>query len=165
MMMTKAIAFAMLLTISGAAAADLNAPINNTPTIGSELQRGVAAAFDCHLKFVSDTSRQSQCALDAASVDQQRHPDFKPFHLGVFWGMWMEWGFDIQSDRSIAGTNTFAAARLPELIRERETYLPLFRRIQREVGVTDEQLVNAQQAMLPAAKAKLLEDLRQNPAP
>jgi len=144
---------------SGAQTPDLNAPIDTRPTVGSEINRGYSAAFDCSLQHVAEPLSFSECVTEATSADQQKQPNSVPFIVGAYWGECGQEALMVKSDQDLASTNSIAATILPEAQRELATSYPVFRHYQEKLGVTDEQLVAAIADVTPAGKQSLLAQL------
>jgi hypothetical protein len=144
---------------SAAQAPNLNAPIDTRPTIGSEINRGYSAAFDCSLQHVADALPFSQCVSDAVSTDQQKQPNSLPFMVGAYWGECVSEALMVKSDRELAASNSVAAASLPDAERELGMSYPVFRHYQQKLGVTDQQLVEAIDDVTPAGKQSFLAQL------
>jgi hypothetical protein len=138
---------------------DLNAPIDTRPTIASEINRGNRAAFDCSLQHVSDALSFSECVSDAITADQQKQPNSLPFMIGAYWGECASEALMVKSDSELAATNSLAAAMLPDAQRQLALSYPVFRHYQQRLGITDEQLVAAIDAVTPAGKQSLLAQL------
>ncbi|HEY4115418.1 MAG TPA: hypothetical protein VGM17_15285 [Rhizomicrobium sp.] len=131
-----------------AIAADLNALLNDQPTIGSEVSRGAAASFQCELNHEADSVAFGKCVSDAANADEQRHPDYAAFELGLYWQ-------ECVLRSIILGGDKQGHMLLDDVeLRHSKTVLVLsyqqFRRYQRQLGLTDEQLVTAYAAGDPA---------------
>lgn len=143
-----------------AQAPDLNAPIDTRPTIGSEINRGNKAAFDCSLQNVADALSFSQCVSDAISADQQKQPNSLPFMVGAYWGECVSEALMVKTDLELAPTNSIAAAELPTAQRALALSYSVFRHYQEKLGVTDEQLIAADGDLTPNGKQSLLAQLR-----
>jgi hypothetical protein len=135
--------FALLLCVlatSDATAADLNAPVINQPTIGSEIARGLDAANTCSAE--TDPLYLSKCAYDVSSANRQRESNSKPFELGLFFGTWHYQTIlvDVANDLP---DNGVAQAKVPNAQAEAHDMFVLFRKIQRDLHITDAQLVAA----------------------
>jgi hypothetical protein len=135
-----AVACVAVIASNATWAADLNAPVINQPTIGSEIARGTSAAGTCIGE--SDPIYSTKCVFDASSANRQRQSNFKPFELGLFLNTW-----DIISglaDIAKAFPNDevvqtkFRGAQSEALV-----MFVLFRKIQKDLHITDAQLVAA----------------------
>ena len=129
------------ISFLAANAAELNAPITNKPTLGSEIYRGSAAGNDCY--FVGDNNfsptKYAECISKAESTNIQSQPTYKPFSLGLHFRAWL-W-----EDIEITMADEPPPSRFKRrLAAEASSYAPLdfeiFRKIQSELGITDKQL-------------------------
>lgn len=142
-----------------AQATDINAPIDKRPTVGSEINRGNKAAFDCGLRHVSDVLAFSKCVSDVISMEEQNQQNYLPFMVGAYWGECENEALSVESNSKIASTNNFAAAELPDDLRELASTYRVFRNYQKKLGVTDDQLVAALDDLTPEGKKMLLAQL------
>src|ERR1700688_2710004 len=101
----------MLLTAQ-VRAADLNAPLVDQPTIGSEIKRGWSAAFDCHLNHLRPLGF-AHCIDEASSAAEQNHANYKPFELGLFFNYWYLADLRFQSAKALTD-NQLAQQEAPE---------------------------------------------------
>ncbi len=139
---TLAAGLLALIWPSAFLAADLNAPIQNTPTLGSEIHRGIGAATDCY--FLHDNNfdplSYTGCVTRADSKNTQAQAAYRPFSLGLHFQAWL-WE-DIEIQMYHGDPHKVFAKRLAE---QAGQYAPLefaiFRRIQMELGVSDGQLM------------------------
>jgi hypothetical protein len=70
-------------------AADLNAPIETKPTVGSEIRRGTEAAFDCFSRNVMSPFDAEECTSNVEAQNRQRlQAGFEPFSLGAYYMGW-----------------------------------------------------------------------------
>jgi hypothetical protein len=121
-------------------AADLNSPIVTKPTLGSEINRGTSAAFDCVVSNAINALGAGKCISEVESQNHQRMmTGYEAFSLGAFFYGWM-----------LADRLAFAPAQnnVGQTINEnwRRAAAPLFvtfRDLQRRLGVTDDQLITA----------------------
>jgi len=122
-------------------AADLNAPATNQPTVGSEIARGAAAAFNCVIDNYASALRAGQCITELDSQNRQRTTTYEPFNLGLNFRGWVladahafpEKPRDSDIGRTVANDWRRAAAPL----------FVVFRDYQKRLGVTDDQLITA----------------------
>lgn len=140
-------------------APDLNAPIDTQPTIGSEINRGTKAAFDCSLQHVSDALAFGECVSDAISADEQKQPNSLPFEVGALWGECTSEALLVKTDLELAPTNSVAAEELPSAQRELALSYKAFRHYQEKLGVTDQQLVAAVDDLSEAGRQSSLAQL------
>lgn len=152
-----------LLAISGfpAWATDLNAAVNDKPTVGSEISRGSAAAFDCTLHSGPDTWKLSNCINSTAEADRQRHSTYLPFEAGIYFGGWVHSDLALQSAESLAATNSFAKQVVPVDRGQTQRLFIVFEGLERKLNVTDAQVISAATAdMTPAARTHIAERMR-----
>ena len=62
----------------------LNAPISRQPTVGSEIDRGQDAAFDCGLHNLTNFAAFVTCLNDIITVNQQKSTLSQPFQFGLY---------------------------------------------------------------------------------
>jgi len=130
---------AACLFASTSSAADLNAPLSDHPTLGSEIKRGWDAAFDCSLHNLNALA-DGQCISDASSAAQQQHSNYKPFELGLYFGEWQAEDLAAMSAQSLSN-NVITRQAAPEHAREAAGAYTVFHHLQVELGVTDAQLM------------------------
>lgn len=155
-----AICAVLLLTGIPAQAADLNSSIDTHPTVGSEIKRGDDAAFECGLHNIADPLSTSICVSNAVSEDKQRQPNSIPFVVGAFWGECKQQALSVDSSSQLAATNSLAAAELPAAKRALAQAYEVFRHYQKQLDVTDEQLVDALKVDSTEGRQALLRQLR-----
>jgi hypothetical protein len=123
----------------GAQSADLSAPINTTPTLGSEIKRGIDAAFSqCPNSF--DPLAFPQCVFAIEGKNRQKVVEYQPFDLGLFFEAWIRMdvaGFPSQELQSDLAQSHYTSAR-----RQAKAMYGVFRDYQTKLGVTDEQLIS-----------------------
>jgi hypothetical protein len=129
------------LFASVGSAADLNAPLVDRPTLGSEIKRGWDAATDCNLHNL-EALADGQCISEASSTAQQQHSSYKPFELGLYFGEWQAEDLAAMSAQSLSN-NVIAQQDAPEHTWEAQGAYVVFRRLQAELGITDAQLMAA----------------------
>jgi hypothetical protein len=132
---------AACLFASTSSAADLNAPLVDRPTLGSEIKRGWDAASDCYLHNL-EALADGQCISDASSAAQQQRSNYKPFELGLYFGEWQAEDLAAISAQSLSN-NVIAQQEAPEHAREAGAAYTVFRHLQAELGITDAQLMAA----------------------
>lgn len=74
----------MIITVAIAQNANLNAPVSRQPTVGSEIQRGNEAAFDCSLHYLTDLRKFIVCMNDLIETNRQKSTLSEPFELGLY---------------------------------------------------------------------------------
>jgi hypothetical protein len=122
---------ALLLSIlfcAPALAANMNAPLNEKPTLASEIKRGFYAESGC---FTLDPKQQGFCLNDLAMADVQSHSDSRAFELGVYFAGW-------NSAMVAVETNSPGDWR-----KEAADLGGHLKRLQQELDVTDDQLIGA----------------------
>lgn len=115
-----AIAFLALSAVQSAAA-DLNAPLVDKPTIKSEMLRGVNTSLYCAKNLV-DRNVMNDCLAAAESRARREQTDPSPFLLGLY-------------------VRSLLLYLEMEDWREVSRSYPVFASLQKEVGVTDRQIV------------------------
>jgi phosphoenolpyruvate carboxylase len=73
----------LVLAPTVASTASLDAPIDQKPTIRSEIHRGAMRAFDCHLANLRDNLQALFCTNDAISAETQKNTITDAFQLGL----------------------------------------------------------------------------------
>ena len=131
-----------------ARAADLNAPINNQPTLGSEIARGNDAAYNCFFHSGNDPRPPSAlnlsiCIMNTADADRQQHTVYLPFQLGILFGGWQLEDSKLRSAESLAATNIFAQQEIPDDRYHTLQLFTVFESIEHKLKVTDEQVISA----------------------
>jgi hypothetical protein len=136
-----------------ACAADLNTPLNETPTLGSEIKKGHQAAEDCS-RGLPDPEMFVACISAQGSKSEQSTVNPKPFLLGLYFGAW--WNTDLlaESAKSLPD-NVFAQQRYPQWQNAAQGELTVVRTYQHDLGVTDGQLLEATGRDDPRTKARL----------
>jgi len=122
------------------AGADLNAPLDEKPTLGSEIKRGWQAAFDCSLAHIVDVQGMNDCTSAAGSKAQQERPNSDPFLLGLYLGSSLH--FAAQAERpDPAGGPVPGISDQATNQRNAEEDFAVYASEQKKLGVTDEQAV------------------------
>jgi hypothetical protein len=88
----------------------LDAPINQHPTVRTEMKRGAQAAFDCMVHRRADVGIFTECVEDAQKENRQKMArSFEAFELGLYQverdvlSTWIKYHPDISSeDQEIA---------------------------------------------------------------
>ncbi|WP_298261680.1 hypothetical protein [Bradyrhizobium sp.] len=62
----------------------LNAPISRQPTVGSEIDRGQDAAFDCGLHNLTNFAEFVACLNDIVTANRQKSTLSEPFQFGLY---------------------------------------------------------------------------------
>lgn len=141
-----------------ALAADLDAPLEQKPTLGSEIRRGVAAARQCYLK--DDNTIQpinfADCIVHLDDSSDQASPSFKAFSLGVHYGAW-HWE-TIEADVARSNPSDELQKSVAEVAAQ---FAPgdftIWRVYQRELGVTDLQILTLADVPIAVRKETLAE--------
>lgn len=142
---------ALALSVAAAAqAADLNAPIPTTPTLGSEIKRGFSVAQAC-----SDRSQLGgqmfRCVDDASKANRARAVGGDDaFSLGLYFGGWYYANFALGAAARMSGMETYKA----DWQRQADGNWTLFRVYQKKLDLTDVQVVTAA-GLNPAATDQL----------
>jgi hypothetical protein len=147
-----------LMSISCAAATDLNAPLDERPTIRTEIYRGFRAAFNCVMEDSKYADGIERCALRHAGAEEQRMPNHLPFEVGLYYGACVFLRVQIEADTRISRSNSVAAAELPIVKHSYATLYRLFRQQQGILNISDKDLVDAT-GVINKAKAESLNEL------
>ena len=129
---------ALIAWVDSVIAVDLNAPINTTPTVGTEIKRGMDAAFQCPITV--DPLSFSGCIFNFETQNRQKVVDYQPFDLGLFFEAWAlldSVGYTEHEVQGDLAQKTYVVAR-----GRAASMYKVFRSIQQKLGVTDEQLVS-----------------------
>jgi hypothetical protein len=118
-------------------AADLNAPIEAKPTVGSEIKRGTEAAFDCFSRNVMVPFDAEECTSNVESQNRQRlMAGFEPFSLGAYYmGWFLADGF--------AFNDKLGSALSAQWRRVAADLFASYRDYQNRLGLTNDQLITA----------------------
>ncbi len=74
----------ILCTPAFAQNSKLDAPISRQPTVGSEIDRGQDAAFDCGLHNLTNFAAFVACMNDVITVNRQKSTLSEPFQFGLY---------------------------------------------------------------------------------
>jgi hypothetical protein len=148
--------FLSFVSCTIASAVDLNAPLKQQPTLGSEIHRGMSAGQHCN--FIDDNNFNANgldaCISKAESKNSENNPNYKPFALGLRFEAWF-W-----EDIHVTMTTKLHDKYTRLLANESKKFAPLdweiVRSYQRDLGVTDDQLL--QIAEIPTAGIKETKD-------
>ena len=133
--------FAIALTLPQmAAAADLNAPLDEKPTLGSEIKRGWNAAFDCSLAHIVDVQGMNDCTSAAGSKAHQERPNPDPFLLGLYLGSTLHFAAQAERPDPVGGPIPGVSDQATNK-RNAEEDFAVYASEQKKLGVTDEQAV------------------------
>ncbi|HWD27567.1 MAG TPA: hypothetical protein VG387_10410 [Rhizomicrobium sp.] len=124
-------------------AANLDRPLNDKPTVRTEIVRGINTAFNCGSEFVSDVIQQQHCMIKAVQRDQETHPDYEPFQLGVFFGGCLQFDAEVNAAKSLEKTNRAAARNLPIFRKARKAMFDALKSVQNELRISDTEMVEA----------------------
>jgi len=75
---------AVLCTTANAQNAKLNAPVLRQPTVGSEIDRGQDAGFECGLHNLTNFSRFVACINGAIADNRQNASLSEPYEFGLY---------------------------------------------------------------------------------
>lgn len=148
----------LALTTSAVAQTDLNAPVDEKPTIASEVKRGIGAAMDCR-----GTGDFNKCVLDAASANTQKQPNTNSFELGLFYEACQESELHADVDKRMASENSAASSSVPSDMEDITSNFELMLAKQRLVKVSDQQLVALDADRTPESRARMLEWIKTLP--
>jgi hypothetical protein len=126
-------------------AADLNAPISTTPTLGSEIRRGNEAALDCagSLSTTENPADFTRCINETQSKNDQKPGETRPFTLGLFFYAWvLERAFLMGEPEGHIAPN-LPPRNLAYIKSDENLNFRIFRGEQKELGLTDAQLLSA----------------------
>lgn len=134
-----AVAF-LMVSAAQSAAAGLSASFVDRPAIRPEMVRGVKASLQCAKKML-DHNAMDDCiaAADAKARREQVNPS--PFLLGLHFRSLILYSEMLDGDTEVAPSNYVAAHAIREDRRDVSRSYAIFAKLQRQVGVTDRQVV------------------------
>jgi hypothetical protein len=148
------------MACGAAPARTLDEPLNDKPTVGSEINRGFEAAFNCVMANLADAQKTSDCDQAVVQAEEQKHADSDPFKLGLYYGACVHFATEIRSDTEGQATNRAAADDLTFAKIELKFTYQQFKLVRDAVGISDDHLIDATK-MVPegraGAKRELLE--------
>jgi hypothetical protein len=121
-----------------ASAVDLNKPINNTPTVATEIKRGSDAAWQCD-SVMTNALDYARCIFKVEELNRQKVVDYQPFDLGLFFAAWLNLDITAGSVKKVMGEDS---TRFQDAYREADSMFTLFSSVQAEMKVSDKQLIN-----------------------
>jgi len=127
----------LMAPIAASSAMDLSALSDTTPTLESEIKRGIEAESSCSRVIVSRDYVQCIFAIEARN--QQNVVDYKPFDTGLFFRAWI--AMDLLGNPSTPPDDDLAKQVAAAGRHQAESMYTVFRADQRKVGVADEQLI------------------------
>ncbi len=91
--------------IAFAGQVNLNAPVVDKPTVGSELKRGMDVANECSSQLFVDPLKLSSCAFDAQERNAQKHSNHQFYDVGLFFQTWLNEDILYRSALDLSKTN------------------------------------------------------------
>jgi len=146
----------LLLLYSVAWAVDLNAPAEKKVTVGSEIRRGTSAMIDADATINGTNHLGRLQAIDEVfHRNQQANTDTQAFRLGASLAAWSR--LDISLNLAAENPNSmFYPAREMQLIEDSaKYYFKEVRKIQKELNIDDQTLIQATPYKPDLLKAKL----------
>ena len=131
---------------------DLNAPIVQAPTLGSEIKRGFDAGFGCSITL--EPFALSRCISAIASKEEREKSDAVAFAFGVYVGGWLVSDTALQSAEKLTD-NPLAVQRAKQLRGIVGGQYAVLRDYQKKLGLTDEQVFSATRQTGDKFKARL----------
>jgi hypothetical protein len=131
----------MILAAPAAGQVDLNAPVRDNPTVGSEMERGVEAAQRC-IDLPNSADEIDACASAAKSANEQRHANHSAFDVGLLFETWWGENSRFRVDEMLRGSNRQAAREMEGSESEARKMFELFRQHERALKITDEQMLD-----------------------
>jgi len=125
---------ALLMTaVAAISAADLSPPIDATPTVETEIKRGMDAESVCIGSLVAPD--YAHCIFAIEERNRQRLLDYNPFDIGLFFRAWV-----VMDARANPGSPADGdpAKELSAARHQAASMYTVYRAYQRKVGVTDE---------------------------
>jgi hypothetical protein len=135
---------------------DLNRQLNDTPTLGSEILRGMNAATNCTM---STSATLLACAVESITANRQKLVESAPFELGISFGCWFYLGAQMPVLERYSKTMKVAATKLKQARAGRESCFQMWYDIEDRLGLTDRQLVTASFEELDGSEVRLLAEM------
>jgi hypothetical protein len=123
----------------GARAVDLNAPVVNTPTVGSEIKRGFNAAMGCNILLSGPEF--GLCIADIGEKVEQQTTNSDPFTVGLYFHAWEMMDIAGYPDKPL--TFDLAKARYADAQQEAAGLFKVWTHYEKQLGVTDDQIISA----------------------
>jgi hypothetical protein len=82
--LTAALWLMTLILPAAAQAVNLNAPLSRQPTVGSEIDRGQEASFECGLKNLVDLLAFINCVDRSLLLNKQKATLSDPYEFGLY---------------------------------------------------------------------------------
>ena len=128
----------IMVPVAGSCAADLDTPINTTPTLGSEIKRGIDAELACQSRAMA-ANDFALCTFAIEEKNRQKVVDYNAFDVGLFFNAWLT--MDIFANPSGPPDNDLAKSVAAASHSEAAKMLTVYRSLRKKVGVTDEQVI------------------------
>jgi hypothetical protein len=144
-----------LLLLYGAAwAIDLNAPAEKKVTVGSELERGIAAISDVDSKFGGTKHLGRLKAFDAVfDYNKQANTDTQAFILGASLAALINLDRTLRLAPETPNSRFFPADEMELVERDAKSYFKEVCKIQKELNIDDQTLIKATPYKLDLMKA------------
>ena len=157
--------FALLLA---QASVNLDAPMEQRPTVRTEINRGYEAAFTCVINSGVSASGLYKCVENSVSHNKQAVANPTAFMIGAYLQACENLAGIIQSQQPLAETNPIARAQLSDATVYLGVTYRRFRNEQQNLGVSDNQIVESIRDLSANGKQVVLAKLqiwRQSPPP
>ncbi|HEX3653381.1 MAG TPA: hypothetical protein VHU18_11220 [Rhizomicrobium sp.] len=138
----------------------LDAPVSQTPTVRTEIQRGWAAANKCDSTL--GALGYGECIFKLSNEEGSRLTDAKPFTLGLMLNAWFTEDLLVGVDVKMT-TNVVAQRELPEARRQAAADFVIVRELQRKIGLSDSQVCAVPISEEHGAAERWAYWLKQNP--
>jgi len=124
----------LVLAVGAACAADPGPATDTTPTVETEIKRGMDAESACASALVA--ADYSHCVFGIENRNRQRLLDYNPFDIGLFFRAWvlMDARANPSSPADSDETKQLSAAARHQAL----SMYTVYRAYQRKVGVTDD---------------------------
>ncbi len=130
---------AVLWTAAGHAT-ELNAPVVESPTIGSEIDRGYSAAAQCG--FTHEPTDYGTCIRRLADDQAARRSNVDAFKLGLYFAAWQSEDLYYRSALKLTD-NPLAQEVAPQWFRSAQSTFSLLAYFQKRLGITEAQMLQA----------------------
>ena len=139
-----AAAIAFAVSIEVALAANINAPLDTRPTIGSEIRRGYSTALGCFIRH-NMVSTFDDCILAAGAKAEQELSNSAPFLLGLNYGATdlAKTAFDVDAEMKRKTRSEFWEIRVRNDQRRLGDFYRVFKVEQKQVSISNADIANS----------------------
>jgi hypothetical protein len=124
----------MLAAVGAASAADLSPATDSTPTVETEIKRGMDAESTCDGALVA--AEYAHCIFSIENKNRQRLLDYNPFDIGLFFRAWVV--MDARGNPGNPADTDEAKQVAAAALHQAASMYTVYRAYQKKVGVTDD---------------------------